>query len=64
MEKSTTIQEISTPNLQWELLSKKYIQEIFKELTDEVTKYLRVATPQKIEEEEQWIIRSKEKFDQ
>ncbi|HMS91076.1 MAG TPA: GNAT family N-acetyltransferase [Candidatus Absconditabacterales bacterium] len=64
MEKSTTIQEIITPNLQWELLSKKYIQEIFKELTDEVTKYLRVATPQKIEEEEQWIIRSKEKFDQ
>lgn len=40
----------------------KYIQEIFKELTDEVTKYLRVSTPNKIEQEEEWILKSKETY--
>lgn len=40
----------------------KYIQEIFKELTDEVTKYLRVPTPTKIEQEEQRIINSNETY--
>lgn len=62
MEKKNTAPEMNTPRLHWELLSKKYIQEIFQELTDEVTKYLRVATPKKIEEEEEWILRSQEKF--
>ncbi|MEI6673296.1 MAG: hypothetical protein WCL02_08575 [bacterium] len=52
----------STQNLQRELLSMKYVQEIFQELTDEVTKYLRVPTPKNIEVEEQWIINSKESY--
>ena len=51
-----------TQTLQWELLSMKYIQEIFKELTDEVTKYLRVPTPTKIEQEEEWIKNSRETY--
>jgi hypothetical protein len=52
----------TTEKLQRELLSMKYIQEIFKELTDEVTKYLRVSTPNKIEQEEEWILKSKETY--
>lgn len=59
-EKINTIQ---TERLQRELLSMKYIQEIFNELTDEVTKYLRVTTPKKIEQEEEWIIKSKETYE-
>ncbi len=51
----------STETLQREELSMKYVQEIFKELTDEVTKYLRVPTPKKIEQEEDRIRNSKEK---
>lgn len=51
----------STETLQREELSMKYIQEIFKELTDEVTKYLRVPTPKKIEQEENRIRDSREK---
>ncbi len=52
---------IHTPRLQWHTLSLKYVQEIFKEFTDEVTKYLTASTPSKIEEEEQWIINSADK---
>jgi 5'(3')-deoxyribonucleotidase len=63
MEHKETITTIQTERLQRELLSMKYIQEIFKELTDEVTKYLRVPTPQKIEQEEEWVIRSQEKYE-
>ena len=55
---------ISTPRLHRELLSMKYIQDIFQELTDEVTKYLRVPTPKKIEEEEERVISSQEKMKQ
>lgn len=64
MEKANKVPEISTPNLHWELLSKKYVQEIFKEFTDEVTKYLRASTPKAIEEEEEWIVKSQEKYKQ
>lgn len=53
----------TSEKLQRELLSMKYIQEIFKELTDEVTKYLRVSTPKNIEQEENWIRDSKEKYE-
>lgn len=53
---------LTTEKLQRELLSRKYIQEIFKELTDEVTKYLRVPTPKNIEQEEEWIKKSKETY--
>jgi len=53
---------IHTERLHREVLSMKYIQEIFKELTDEVTKYLRVPTPKKIEQEEEWIIKSNETY--
>ena len=53
----------TTEKLQREVLSMKYVQEIFKELTDEVTKYLRVPTPKKIEQEEEWIIKSKETYE-
>jgi len=42
----------------------KYIQEIFKELTDEVTKYLRATTPKYIEEEEKRILETQEKYKQ
>ena len=52
---------IHTPRLQWHTLSLKYVQEIFKEFTDEVTKYLRASTPSKIEEEEQWIVGAADK---
>ena len=55
---------ITTPRLRRELLSMKYIQDIYKELTDEVTKYLRVPTPKNIEEEEQRVISSQEKMKQ
>ncbi|HBB03638.1 TPA: hypothetical protein DCZ39_01880 [Patescibacteria group bacterium] len=64
MQKNKEIQILpNTPRLERELLSMKYVEEIFKELTDEVTKYLRVSTPKKIEQEEQWIINSKEKYE-
>lgn len=59
-KKQNTI--IHTERLQRELLSMKYVQEIFKELTDEVTKYLRVPTPTKIEQEAEWITKSKETY--
>lgn len=52
---------IQTPRLQWHPLSITYVQEIFKEFTDAVTKYLRASTPKKIEEEEQWIMSATEK---
>lgn len=42
----------------------RYLQEIFKEFTDEVTKTLRASTPKHIEDEEEWIKRSIEKFKQ
>ena len=63
MEKNTSSESIiTTPRLQREVLSMKYIQDIFKELTDEVTKYIRVPTPKKIEEEEQRVLSSQEKM--
>jgi hypothetical protein len=55
---------ITTQRLQLESLSMKYIQEIFKELTDEVTKYLRATTPKYIEEEEKRILETQEKYKQ
>ena len=55
---------ISTPRLQLELVSMKYVEEIFKEFTDEVTKTLRASTPKKIEEEAERVIRSQEKYKQ
>ena len=55
---------ITTKRLRIEILSMKYIQEIFKEFTDEVTKTLRASTPKAIEEEEEWVKRSAEKFKQ
>ncbi len=51
----------TTETLQREELSMKYIKEIFKELTDEMTKYLRVPTPKNIEQEESRIHDSREK---
>lgn len=51
----------TTERLQREELSMKYIKEIFKEFTDEVTKYLRVPTPKNIEQEESRIHDSREK---
>ncbi len=56
--------QISTERLQIETLSMQYVQEIFQEFTDEVTKTLRASTPKAIEEEEEWIKRSIEKFKQ
>jgi hypothetical protein len=53
--------QITTERLQRELLSMKYIQEIFKEFTDEVTKYLRASTPKTIEDEEKWVLTTEEK---
>lgn len=43
--------KFNTERLQLEALSMKYLQEIYKELTDEVTKYLRVPTPKSIDQE-------------
>lgn len=54
--------QIETQRLQIEALSMKYIQEIFKEFTDEVTKTLRASTPKVIEEEEERVKRSGEKY--
>jgi len=56
--------QITTERLQWELLSMKYIQEIFEEFTDEVTKRLRASTPKTIQEEEDRVKRSIEKHKQ
>lgn len=56
--------QISTERLHLEVLSMKYVQEIFKEFTDEVTKTLRSSTPKAIEEEEERVRRSAEKFKQ
>ena len=56
--------QITTQRLQLETLSMKYIQEIFKEFTDEITKNLRASTPKAIEEEEKRVKRSAEKFKQ
>lgn len=56
--------QISTERLQRETLSMKYIQEIFKEFTDDVTKRLRASTPKTIEEEEDRVRRSIEKLKQ
>ena len=53
----------TTEKLQRELLGIKYVQKIFKELTDNVTKYLRVTTPKEIKQEEDWINSSKEKYE-
>lgn len=53
---------IETERLLLVPISMKYVQEIFKELTDEVTKYLRVPTPTKIEQEEEWILSAQEKL--
>ncbi len=53
----------STEKLNRELLSMKYVEEIFKELTDEVTKYLRVSTPTDIQQEKDRIIKSKETYE-
>ena len=41
----------SSQNLDWHHLSMIYVEEIYKELTDNVTKYLRVPTPQTIQQE-------------
>lgn len=54
----------SSERLNRELLSIKYVEEIFKELTDEVTKYIRVPTPSDIQQEKDRIISSKEKYEQ
>lgn len=54
---------ITTQRLQLESLSMKYVQEIFKEFTDEVTKYLRAITPKHIEEEEKRILETQEKHE-
>lgn len=66
MEKYTEQSDITlqTQSLTLEILSMKYIQEIFKEFTDEVTKTLRASTPKAIEEEEERVRRSAEKFKQ
>lgn len=65
MEKNINSESlISTPRLQREVLSMKYIEDIFKELTDEVTKMLRVPTPKSIEEEIERVISSQEKMKQ
>ncbi len=55
---------ITTQRLQLESLSMKYIQEIYKEFTDEVTKRLRASTPKNIEEEEARIITTDKKHKQ
>lgn len=63
MEKTnTSIPIFTTSRLQIEALSMKYIQEIFKEFTDEVTKTLRASTPKAIEEEEERVKKSVEKY--
>lgn len=62
MKNKTNNISITTPRLQLELLSMKYIQEIFKEFTDEVTKTLRASTPKRIEEEEERVNKSEEKY--
>jgi hypothetical protein len=54
--------QISTERLQRETVSMKYIQEIFKEFTDDVTKRLRASTPRTIEEEYARVERSIEKY--
>jgi [ribosomal protein S5]-alanine N-acetyltransferase len=54
--------QISTKRLQRETVSMKYIQEIFKEFTDDVTKRLRTSTPKTIEEEYARVERSIEKY--
>ncbi len=51
----------NTQRLIIERLSLKYIEEIFKEFTDEVTQYLRASTPKNIQEEIDRVERSKEK---
>ena len=56
--------QISTERLQRETVSMKYIQEIFKEFTDDVTKRLRASTPKAIEEEYARVERSIEKLKQ
>ncbi len=55
---------IKTERLFLERTTITYVEEIFKEFTDEVTKYLRASTPKNIEEEKQWIERTKEKYNQ
>ena len=55
MEKNIENFSLENSRLHWEVLSIKYIQEIFKELTDEVTKFLRVSTLKDIKQEEDRI---------
>ncbi len=54
--------QIHTKRLQREILSMKYVQEIFKEFTDEVTQRLRASTPKTIQEEYERVKRSIEKY--
>lgn len=50
---------IRTERIQLHLVTMKYVEEIFKEFTDEVTKYLRTPTPENLEYEKQWVRKSK-----
>jgi hypothetical protein len=54
---------IVTQRLQLELLTMKYIEEIYKEFTDDVTKTLRASTPKSLEDEQQRVISSQEKYE-
>jgi len=55
---------IETQRIKRELLSMKYIEEIYKEFTDNVTKTLRTSTPKSLEDEKNRVIRSQAQYDE